>query len=196
MISHIRGTLLSSSPACVVDVGGVGLELQIIERDRSLLSPAPGEVSFFTYMYVREDRIVLFGFLQQTDRQLFMRLINVSGIGPRIALGIMAEHPAGRIVSAVRGGDHAFLRTLPGLGKKTAERLVMELKDKLEDVDVEPTPGEPLPALRDEAILALTSLGMPRQTAQRVLEKMDWSTADTANLESIIKEALRQTSDV
>jgi Holliday junction DNA helicase RuvA len=108
----------------------------------------------------------------------------------------MAEHPAGRIINAVRGEDHAFLRGLPGLGKKTAERLVMELKDKLEDVAAEPAPGEPAPALRDEAMLALMSLGMPRQTAQRVLEKMDWSTADSTNLESIIKEALRHTSSV
>ena len=196
MIAHIRGKLLSSSPSCVVEVGGVGFEVHITEKDRTLLGRASGDVSFHTYLHVREDRITLFGFLRAEERELFTRLIDVSGVGPRTALGIMAEEPAERIVRAVRSGDHAFLCRLPGLGKKTAERLVLELKDKLEHLEMERAEAEPVAMLRDEAILALTSLGMPRQTAQRALERIDWSRAEAADLEEIIKEALKHAGSV
>lgn len=191
VIAHIRGTLLSSSP-CVVEVGGVGFEVQIPEKDRGALSGGPsGEVSFHTYLHVREDRITLFGFLRAQDRELFTRLIDVTGVGPRTALGIMANESAERIVRAVRSEDHAFLCRLPGLGKKTAERLVLELKDKIGELDVEAAEVEPVAALRDEAVLALTSLGMPRHAAQRALENVDWKRAEPSNLEAIIKEALK-----
>jgi len=191
MISRIRGTLLSSAPSCVVNVGGVGFEILITEKDRSLLSRASGEVSFHTYLHVREDRIALYGFLRAEDRELFTRLIDVSGIGPRTALGIMAEESAARIVGAIRKEDNGFLCRLPGLGRKTADRLILELKDKLADLEMVPTEAEPLTALREEAILALTSLGMPRQAAQRALERVDWSATDTSSLEAVIKEALK-----
>ena len=196
MISRVRGTLLSSSPACVVNVGGVGFEILITEKDRNLLARASGEVSFYTYLHVREDRIALYGFLRGEERELFTRLIDVSGIGPRTALGVMAEEPAERIVRAIRNEDHAFLRRLPGLGRKTAERLILELKDKLADLEMETTEAEPLTALREEAILALTSLGMPRQAAQRALERVDWATTDTSSLEAVIKEALKHAGSI
>jgi Holliday junction DNA helicase RuvA len=196
MISRIRGTLLSSSPACVVNVGGVGFEVLVTEKDRGLLARASGEVSFYTYLHVREDRIALYGFLRPEDRELFTRLIDVSGIGPRTALGIMAEEPAARIVGAIRNEDNGFLRRLPGLGRKTAERLILELKDKIADLETEPTEAEPATALREEAILALTSLGMPRQAAQRALERVDWSTTDTSSLEAVIKEALKHAGSI
>jgi Holliday junction DNA helicase RuvA len=194
MISRLKGNLLASAPVCVVDVGGVGFELQITERDRGALGRAAGEVSFFTYMHVREDKIALFGFLSADDRDFFTRLIDVSGIGPRIALGIMSEQSAENIVRAIRAGDHAFLCRLPGLGKKTAERLVMELKDKLDDVAVETVATGPASALRDEAILALTSLGMTRMAAQQLLDKIDWTDSDMMSVEAVVKEALGHTS--
>jgi Holliday junction DNA helicase RuvA len=175
----------------VVDVGGVGFELLVTERDRGSLAQAVGEVSFFTYTYVREDRLSLFGFLKAEDRELFVRLIEVSGIGPRIALGIMSEQSAENIVRAIRGEDNAFLCRLPGLGKKTAERLIMELKDKLRDVEVEAGEGEIAPALREEAILALTSLGMTRMAVQQLLARIDWTDSDMTSVEAIVREALR-----
>jgi len=196
MISRVRGTLLSSSPSCVVDVGGVGFEILVTEKDRTLLSRASGEVSFYTYLHVREDRIALYGFLRGEDRELFTRLIDVSGIGPRTALGVMAEEPAARIVRAIRNEDQGFLCGLPGLGRKTAERLILELKDKLADLAMETTEAEPVTALREEAILALTSLGMPRQAAQRALERVDWKTTDTSSLEAVIKEALKHAGSI
>ncbi len=192
MISRLTGNLISSTPVCVEDVGGVGFELQVAERDRGGLAQVAGEVSFFTYMHVREDRISLFGFLRVEDRDLFVRLLAVSGIGPRSALGIMGEQSAENIIRAIRGEDSAFLCRLPGLGKKTAERLIMELKDKLEDVEVEPGSGDLAPALREEAILALTSLGMTRMAAQKALERIDWTDSDMTRVETIVREALRQ----
>jgi len=196
MISHLRGTLRTASPCCVVDVGGVGFEVLITEKDRNLLARSSEEVSFHTYLHVREDRIALYGFLRGQDRELFTRLIDVSGIGPRTALGIMAEESAERIVRAIRGEDHGFLCRLPGLGKRTAERLVVELKDKLADLEMEPAETEPVAALRDDAILALTSLGMPRHAAQRALERIDWARPEMSSLEAIIKEALKHASGI
>jgi Holliday junction DNA helicase RuvA len=196
VISHIRGTLLTASPTCVVGVGGVGFELQIPEKDRSLLSKPVGEVAFFTYLYVREDRLTLFGFLREEDRALFVKLISVSGIGPRIALGVLAEHPAARIIRAIRSGDHAFLCRVPGLGRKTAERVIIDLKDKLPAAGIEIETEGPASALREEAVLALSSLGMPKVAAQRALEKIDWSVMDDSSLESIVREALKHAGSI
>jgi Holliday junction DNA helicase RuvA len=177
-------------------VGGIGFELQIPEKDRTLLSGLGGEVAFFTYLYVREDRLTLFGFLREEDRELFLKLISVSGIGPRIALAVLAEHPASRTIRAIRSADHAFLCRVPGLGRKTAERVVVELKDKLPAMDAGAETKGPASALREEAVLALVTLGMPKVAAQKVLEKIDWNDVDELNLESIVREALKHAGSV
>ena len=191
MISHIRGRIVSAHPRCVVDVAGVGFELLVPEKDVESISPSDGEVEFFTYLYVREDRMQLFGFLHAEDRELFLKLIDVSGVGPRLALGIVSTHDAARVVAAIRGGDVAFLKQLPGLGKKTSERLVMELADKLDDIDVA-APATPVSSsVRDEVVLALTSLGMTRPAAEQALEKMNWKPDDDTSVEDVVKEALR-----
>ena len=198
MISHIRGTLASASPMCVVTVGGVGFELQIPEKDRTLLTASGGEVAFFTYLYVREDRLTLFGFLNRQAKELFARLIEVSGIGPKIAVRMLGEHATESIVQAVQTEDITFLCKLPGLGKKTAERLVIELKDKLSAFDVPTTSQLPgvATALKEEAVLALTTLGMQRATAERALEHVDWVDKNDADLAEIVKEALKHASGV
>jgi Holliday junction DNA helicase RuvA len=174
MISRVRGTLESVEPVCVVSVGGVGFELQIPEKDRAALKGVSGEVSLHTYLYVREDRLTLFGFRNAE----------------------VGEHPTARIVEAVRSEDHAFLCGLPGLGRKTAERLTVELKDKLGHLAVTEgaaTTGVPS-NLREEAILALTTLGMQRGVAERALEHVDWKSKDESSLASIVKQALRHAS--
>lgn len=197
MIARIRGKLISASPTCVVDVGGVGFEVLVPERDRATLLDRPDEVSFHTYLYVREDRLELFGFLHARDRTLFRRLIDVSGIGPRTALNILGEAPGERIVRAIRDGDAVYLSKLPGIGKKTAERLTIELKDKVAELDVDvPARATGPAALREEAILALSSLGMSRGAAERALEKIDWASESASDLESVIKQALKHTSTV
>lgn len=193
MIANLKGTLASVHPTCVIDVGGVGFEVQVPEKDRALLATARGEVSFYTYLYVREDRLTLFGFLNRDDRELFTRLIDVSGIGPKIAVKILGEHPTARIVQAVQTNDQAFLCRLPGLGKKTAERLTIELKDKLAVFEVPEATQLPgvASSLREEAILALTTLGMQRAVAERALEGVDWQSKNDGDLGAIVKDALK-----
>ncbi|MEE9269106.1 MAG: Holliday junction branch migration protein RuvA [Candidatus Krumholzibacteria bacterium] len=198
MIAYLQGTLMSATPTCVVSVGGVGFELSIPEKDRTMVSEAPGEVSFHTYLYVREDRLTLFGFLRREDRELFTRLIAVSGIGPRIAINILGEYTAERVVRAVLDGDQGFLRSLPGLGRKTAERLTVELKDKLKYLDAETGAGVTSAAMsvKEEAIQALITLGMPRASAERALEHVDWESQEASSLSSIVKQALKHTTDM
>ena len=195
MIARVRGKLVSTKP-CVVDVSGVGYELHISEKDRTSLAAVGREVFFHTYLYVREDRMTLFGFLKPEDRELFTRLIEVSGVGPRIAIGILGEHPTERIVQALRSEDHAFLCRLPGLGRKTAERLTVELKDKLEYLLPEKASEFPAAAvsIREEAILALTTLGMTRTAAEKALEQIDWKSVKDMSVPDIIKEALGHAS--
>jgi Holliday junction DNA helicase RuvA len=147
---------------------------------------------------VREDRLTLFGFLRREDRELFTRLIDVSGIGPRTALGILGTHSTGRVVQAITQGDHGFLCKLPGLGRKTSERLTMELKDKLSALEVK-LPSEQLaeaPALREEAVQALTTLGMTRGAAEEALDKIDWKSEVDSSLSDIVKQALKMASRI
>lgn len=197
MIAQIRGRLVSAHPTCVVDVGGVGFELLVPEKDKESLRPDEADVLFHTYLYVREDRLNLFGFLHRQDRALFLKLIDVNGIGPKLALGMFAVHPAGRIAAAVKAGDAAFLRSLPGLGKKTAERLIVELADKLDDIESAPSAEAAPSALKEEVMLALTSLGMSKRAAETALEKVDWRAAEEANsVEDVVKKALKYASGV
>lgn len=191
MIASIKGTVTATRPRCIVSVGGIGLELNIPERDLDLLDEGMSEVSFYTYLYVREDRLVLYGFLRRDDRELFGKLLNVSGIGPKVALGILSTHRAGQIVTAVRRGDVATLVAVPGLGKKTADRLIMELKDKLDELDISDAAPEQPASVRDEAILALTALGMGRSAAERALESIDWSKLEDPSVEMVVREALK-----
>lgn len=196
VISQLRGKLLSSHPRVVVEVGGVGFELMIPEKDVEQLSPTDGDTQFFTYLYVREDRLNLFGFLLREDRELFLRLIEVSGVGPKLALGVLSLYPAEQVVAAIKRGDARFLQKLPGLGKKTAERLCMELKDKLDDITAGDDTTAPVAAggIRDEVVLALTSLGMSRHAAETALDKMNWRPDDERPVEDVVREALRYVS--
>jgi Holliday junction DNA helicase RuvA len=196
MIARIRGRLVSAHPTCVVDVGGVGFELMIPEKDREALSPAEGEVQFYTYLYVREDRLNLFGFLHRDDRALFLKLIEVSGVGPKLALGVLSLHTAARVADAIKRRDAAFLGRLPGLGKKTAEKVILELADKLDHIGSSAPEAVASSAIRDEVILALTSLGMTRHAAEATLEKMKWRSDDSASVEEVVKEALKYTGSV
>ena len=193
MISRLRGRLISAYPECILDVGGVGFAVLIPERVREVLTPTDADFEFFTYLYVREDRLVLYGFLDKVDRELFTRLIDVTGIGPKLALGLLSDHPAARVAAAIREGNTEFLKSLPGLGKKTAERLSMELGDKLDDMEVAPAEAAAPTGVRDEVILALTSLGMTKHAAELVLEKMDWRGDDSVPVEDVVKEALKFT---
>ena len=131
MIALVRGTLAYKSiDHVIVDVGGVGYRLSIpLSTFYSL--PESGEVSLFTHTHVREDALLLYGFLTLEEKDLFVILIGISGIGPKLAINILSHIPAGELKRAIAAGDIKRLSGLPGIGKKTAERLVLELKDKV-----------------------------------------------------------------
>jgi Holliday junction DNA helicase RuvA len=194
VIARIRGRVLSAGPRCVVEVGGLGLELAIPEKDRETLSPVEHEIVFHTHLVVREDRLSLFGFLHREDRELFLRLIEVSGVGPKLALAAVSLHPAARVAAAIKAGESAFLARIPGIGRKTAERIVVELGDKLDDLAAAPASGAIAPSIRDEVLLALTSLGMSRSAAEGVLERMDWGPDDASTVEDVVRRALKYTT--
>jgi len=191
VIARLRGRVVAASPRCVVEVGGVGFEVAIPDKDREVLSPHDGETLFHTHLVVREDRMSLFGFLHREDRDLFLRLIEVSGVGPKIALAALAQHSAGRVAGAIRGGDSTFLFTIPGIGKKTAERIVVELADKLDDLAAAPEPQAPVSTVREEVLLALGALGMTRSAAESALDKMEWNAGDDNDVADVVRRALR-----
>ncbi|HOK44692.1 MAG TPA: Holliday junction branch migration protein RuvA, partial [Bryobacteraceae bacterium] len=132
MIAHLRGTLLEKHPnQAVVEAGGVGYDVAIPVSTYSALPEAGREVTLRIYTHVREDTLALFGFLTREEKLLFERLISVSGIGPKLAITVLSGLPAADLSAAVRAGDVNRLTRIPGVGKKTAERIVLELRDKL-----------------------------------------------------------------
>ena len=171
MIAHLRGLLFSKQPGhVIVDAGGVGYEV-IISIPTFTALPAEGaEVSLHVYTQVREDVLALYGFLDLKEKRLFERLITVSGVGPRLAVTILSGLSPERTVTAIRAQDHATLTHIPGVGKKLAERLVVELKDKLEDMAVAPAAVVSAGPAAEDVLSALTNLGYQRAAAQKAIE--------------------------
>jgi Holliday junction DNA helicase RuvA len=195
VIGRLRGRVVAAHPRCVVEVGGVGFEVAIPEKDREALAPTDTETVFYTHLVVREDRLSLFGFLHREDRELFLRLIDVSGVGPKLALTVLSLHPAHRVVTAIQKGDAGFLSKIPGIGKKTAERISIELADKLDDFESAEEPEVRVSGgIREEVVLALTSLGMTRAAAEAVLDRMDWRPEGETTVEDVVREALKYAS--
>ncbi len=174
MIAHIRGRLLSKTPGqVVVECGGVGYDVSISVPTFSALPGEGAEVSLHINTQVREDAIALFGFLDRAEKRLFERMITVSGIGPKLGITVLSGLPAAALVTAIRGGDHAQLTRIPGIGKKTAERVVLELKDKLDDLQGAPTQaatGLQHGPVADDVLSALVNLGYKRESAQKAIE--------------------------
>jgi Holliday junction DNA helicase RuvA len=139
MIAHLRGTVLAKSPnQVIVECAGVGYDVAISVATFSALPAAGAETSLHIYTRVAEDQLALFGFAERAEKRLFEKLLTISGIGPKLAITVLSGIDAARLVTAIRGGDHASLVKIPGIGKKTAERVVLELKDKLDDLAVAP----------------------------------------------------------
>jgi len=173
MIAHLRGLLLAKSPnQIIVECSGVGYEVAISVTTFSALPGEGASAALHIYTNVREDQIALFGFAELTEKRLFEKLLTISGIGPKLAITVLSGISAERLVSAIRAGDHATLTRIPGIGKKTAERVVLELKDKLEALAVAGSAEAPQqhgPA-GDDAISALVNLGYQRPVAQKAVE--------------------------
>ena len=171
MIAHLRGRLFAKQPGqAIVEAGGVGYDVTISVPTFTALPAEGGEVSLYIYTQVREDTLALFGFKEREEKRLFERLITVSGVGPKLAVTILSGLNPERTVAAIRGQDHATLTRIPGVGKKLAERLVVELKEKLDDLAAAaPVPGVTAPAAED-VLSALVNLGYQRPAAQKAIE--------------------------
>lgn len=171
MIAHLRGKLLVKHPnQAIVEVNGVGYDVTISVPTFSELPGAGSEVALHVHTHVREDQIALYGFLRQAEKQLFEKLITVSGIGPKLAVTILSGMPADEMVRSIRGGDVARLTRIPGIGKKTAERMVLELRDKLPVQTAGPAVATPtLSAVEEDVVSALVNLGYQRVAAEKAL---------------------------
>jgi len=171
MIAHLRGKLLVKHPnQAVVETGGVGYDVAISVPTFSDLPAVGSEVALHVYTHVREDVIALYGFLRAAEKRLFEKLISVSGIGPKLAITILSGMAADEIVGAIRGNDVARLTRIPGIGKKTAERMVLELRDKLPEAGTPMAPAVSSRSATEEDVLsALMNLGYQRAAAEKAL---------------------------
>ena len=169
MIAHLRGKLLAKHPnQAIVETAGVGYDVTITVPTFSDLPASGSEVALFIHTHVREDALSLFGFLRAAEKQLFEKLLQVSGIGPKLAITILSGMAATEMVGAIRSGDVARLTRIPGIGKKTAERMILELRDKLEAFGEAPAPRLATP-VEDDVLSALMNLGYQRAAAERAL---------------------------
>ncbi|MGD0569884.1 MAG: Holliday junction branch migration protein RuvA [Candidatus Sulfotelmatobacter sp.] len=195
MIAHLRGKLLAKHPnQIVVETGGVGYELNISVPTFSELPASGSEVALHVHTHVREDLIALYGFLRPEEKQLFEKLITVSGIGPKLAITILSGMAADELAVAIRGNDLMRLTKIPGIGKKTAERMVLELRDKLPAVTGVSAPTMPAMSATEEDVLsALVNLGYQRAAAEKVLAsivKAAGRAEKPASFDAIFREAL------
>ena len=194
MIGLLRGKILGKQPPqLLLDVHGVGYEVDAPMTTFYDLPAVGEEVTLFTHLVVREDAHTLFGFAKRTDRDLFRSLLKVNGVGARLALGILSGMEPAVFIGCIQAGDASALVKLPGIGKKTAERLIIELRDRLEmpaeSVTVTPaTAAMPAASPVEDAVSALVGLGYKPQEASRMVH-----TLETANLssEEIIRSALQ-----
>ena len=191
MIAHLRGTLLETSPGrAIVECQGVGYEVTVSMNTFTQLPATGSGVALFIHTHVREDQLALFGFYTAEEKALFEKLLSVSGIGPKLAVNILGGMSTRDLVSALRGGDAARLTRMPGVGKKTAERMVLELKDKLAEFGTPPAPPRAKHALEDDVLSALVNLGYQPSAAEQALSKL--SPADGRSFEQLFREALAQ----
>jgi len=195
VIAHLRGTILEKQPnRVVVDVGGVGYDVSVpLSTFYGLVDPG-GEVSLRVHTHVREDAISLFGFATALELDLFERLIGISGIGPKVGLAVLSGIEPRELIGAIERGDLARLTAIPGVGKKTSERIVLELKDRLPKAHVVSTvagAAEP-PVLRDDLLSALMNLGYHRPLAEKAVDAALKTTGRDAGFERTLKQALRE----
>jgi len=191
VIAQVRGRLVRKEPQeAVVDVGGVGYRVAIPLSTFYRIGEAGDEVTLLTHTHVREDTLALFGFLTPGEQALFERLIAISGVGPKLALSILSGIEAPDLVSALRTSDVTRLTRIPGVGKKTAERLVLELKDKVQDLAAlgAPAPTGPAAATKEDLVSALVHLGYSRPEAERGVDR-----ALKENGEGRFEDLLRRT---
>ncbi|HJU26892.1 MAG TPA: Holliday junction branch migration protein RuvA [Rhodanobacteraceae bacterium] len=190
MIGRLRGTLVARQPPWIVlDVGGVGYELEVPMSTLYDLPETGHEVTLLTHYAIKEDTAALYGFLREEERVLFRNLQKVSGIGARIALAVLSGVSSSEFARLVHDSDVAALTRIPGIGKKTAERIVVELRDRVDAMAPSPQPGRSTPSSpQEEAVAALQQLGYKPAEAARLART---AAAEGDSAEAIIRKALR-----
>ena len=196
MIAHQRGTILEKHPnQIILEAGGVGYDIQIPISTFTALPDQGATAALRIYTHVREDALLLFGFATPEEKAVFERLISVSGIGPKLAITVLSGLPTPELIAAIRSSDLGRLVRIPGVGKKTAERIVLELKDKLMSVDAagKPTPametGPAYSMLERDVLSALQNLGCSRPAAEEALRKVQ-EKGTPAEFEPLFRAAL------
>ena len=172
MIAPLRGKLIFKQPGqAIVEAAGVGYDVAISIPTFTALPSVGAEAALHIHTQVSDDQIALFGFLESDEKRLFERLITVSGVGPKLAIKMLSGLSPERTVQAIRAQDHAQLTRIPGVGKKLAERLVVELKDKLDDFAVPPAPHAVQGPAVDDVLSALVNLGYQRLASEKAIEQ-------------------------
>lgn len=199
MIALLRGRVVEKHPnRVVVDVHGVGYDVQVPLSTFYDVGEPGGDVLLRVHTYVREDALQLFGFLTDLEKQLFERLLAVNGIGPKLAIAVLSGMPPADLLTAVQRADVASLTGIPGIGKKTAERMVLELRDRLAHLVI-PGPAAsaetatPLETLRSDLVSALENLGYHRPQAEKAVKAVTSDGVDSfeESLKAALKELMR-----
>jgi Holliday junction DNA helicase RuvA len=197
VIAFLRGRVLDKQPnRIVVDVAGVGYEVQVPLSTFYEVADEGAEVSLRVYTHVREDALQLYGFLTDLERQVFERLIGISGIGPKLAIAVLSGMDSREVITAIQRGDVVRLTGIPGIGKKTAERIVLELKDRLMQLAAPVVAGtaQGVPSgdrLRADLLSALQNLGYHRQQAEKAIDLTVNANPDTT-FEQAVRASLRE----
>jgi len=191
MIAHLRGKLLAKHPnQVVIETAGVGYEATISIPTFSELPECGVEIALHIHTHVREDLIALYGFIHPAEKRLFEKLITVSGIGPKLAITILSGMPTEEMTRAIRGNDLGRLTKIPGIGKKTAERMVLELRDKLpEPAAASVAAIATMSSAEEDVLSALVNLGYQRTVAEKVLSNVTRS-GSGKSFDAIFRDAL------
>ncbi|MBA4391976.1 MAG: Holliday junction branch migration protein RuvA [Desulfobacca sp.] len=199
MIAFLEGRLLSKSPEwIIVSVQGIGYQVAVPLSSFYDLPDIEQMVQLHIYTHVREDAIQLFGFLTFQEKEIFLLLLGVSGIGPKVALNILSGISSQELHQALLGEDSPRIQRIPGVGKKTAERIVLELKDKIKKLGPEAFPSlvreVPEETYWEDALSALVNLGYPRAMAEKTLGQIQNETEGSISLEDLLRRALKSMS--
>jgi holliday junction DNA helicase RuvA len=194
VIAYLRGRIFEKQPnRIVVDVGGVGYDVSVPLSTFYGLGEPGSDIVLRIHTHVREDTLSLYGFATRLEQELFERLISISGIGPKVGLAVLSGIEPAELIRAIERGDLARLTAIPGVGKKTSERMVLELKDRLPRPDFTALRGEDTepPAMRDDILSALMNLGYHRPLAEKAVDSAIKTTPD-GGFERTLKQALRE----
>lgn len=203
MIAQLSGKLIHKQPnTVIIDVGGVGYDVTIPVSTFYELGEPGADVSLKIHTHVREDAIQLFGFWTSREKELFLKLTSVSGVGPKLGITMLSGMPAGELITAITNNDLARLTSIPGVGRKTAERVVVELRDKLAVISLEAREADRIAsrelgpaeaAVRDDTVSALMALGYPKAISERAVS-FALREEGERTIEAVLKRALRRLS--